>query len=389
MPVSATGSLSASATGSMRRPASVVAAVRGDGRGTHSRSEVSLTRAQAVWSPQISAEASTFSGSPLSATTGLTMVTAATATATSNMLAAAGLAVATDDESLRPEPASTPVISPASARALHLRVPRGTSLRPTSSVASSSSPNESPLSPTSFGSPQFPTEATRMLRQAIQDQSQQPQYHYTQRRSARSEEPSSALTSATSTTVESSDLPNAARMSTWSASSGRTLSEDHRTSKPLASAALSSLNASAALINRPSHSSTKPRYRQPSDLGLSMRSDLERRVRSFSASEANGSLRSAVRPHSSMGFHGSVARRHHSPHLLARGGSGSDKLIPHRLSAAGISLQDMNDNDNDADDTISLSSQATERLPPTPPNTATYSSVATTKRRAQTIAHPE
>ncbi|KAJ1816795.1 hypothetical protein LPJ75_001909 [Coemansia sp. RSA 2598] len=398
-PASATGSLSASATGSMRRPASVVTAVRGDGRGTHSRSEASISRAQAVWSPQISSDSAAFSSSPagsIAASVGAVSYAAVAAMGTPSSSSAAATAATTgtvpasistsntasttstpaaaaEDDLLRAGPMSTPVLSPASARALQLRVPRGLSLRSASSAASSLSPCESLLSPTPVGSPQFPAEATRMLRQVILDQPQ--------RRPARSEElpPIEAIP----------DLPSTARMSTWSASSGRTLADDPRTSKPLASAALSSLTASAAIINRPIRPKSRPRQRPPVDLGLSMsmRSDLERRVRSFSASEAKSELRSAVRPHSSNGFHGSVSRRYNSPYLRLRG----EKFNPHRLSLATLSLQDAdadNNNDHDDDDAASVSSQVTERLPPTPPSSSSYTSAPTTKRRAQTIAHP-
>ncbi|KAJ2234998.1 hypothetical protein IWW45_002949 [Coemansia sp. RSA 485] len=368
-PASATGSLSASATGSMRRPASVVTAVRGDNRGSHSRSEASISRAQAVWSPQISGDSAAFSGSPsgsIANAVGASMHVANTVSACSSN-ASVPAAVVVDDELLRAGPMSTPVLSPASARALQLRVPRGLSLRSASSAASSSSPCESLLSPTPVGSPQFPAEATRMLRQVIQDQPQQQQ-----QRPARSEElpPIEPIP----------DLPSTARMSTWSASSGRTLADDPRTTKQ-PSAALSSLTASAAIINRPLRP-IRPRQRAPVDLGLSMRSDLERRVRSFSASEAKAELRSAVRPHSSNGFHVSGTRRNHSPYLRLRG---EDKFNPHRLSLASLSLQD----NEDEDDKVSVSSQVTERLPPTPPNSSSYSSAPTTKRRAQTIAHPD
>ncbi|KAJ2719778.1 hypothetical protein GGI07_005003 [Coemansia sp. Benny D115] len=292
------------ARGSVRRPASVVA----HSHGTHSRSEVSLSRAQAVWSPQV-AETAAFAEAHTS-------------------------------------PMPAPALSPASVRALHLRMPRGLSMR---SSSAASSPSESLLSPTPAGSPQFPAEATRMLRQVIHEQPP----------------------------VSAPELPSsAARMSTWSASSGRTLADDPRLPKP-PSAALSSLAASAAVVNGRSR---RPAYQRAlPDLGLSMRSVLERRVRSFSASESNALLRQAARPHSSMGFHApiGVSDAH-------RAGGRRDK---HSVASLGLDALSLADPDADIDDdAASVSSQATERLPPTPPNSASYAAVA--KRRAQTIANP-
>ncbi|KAJ2413775.1 hypothetical protein GGI10_002832 [Coemansia sp. RSA 2530] len=234
---------------------------------------------------------------------------------------------------------------------------------------------------------------------------------------------------------------NPERMSTWSSSSARTLSEglsghrvscaeDSRSSKqPLPSAALSSLAASAAMINLPptvneaagkslggTASSNAAiarvsRTRPVADLGLSIRSDLERRVRSFSASEGNTSLSSGARPHSSMGFHNpasgtrpslwsvrpsSYRTRRHSPH------SASIRGFPqatHRLSVVSTDSNsncqtsrfasmhnDFADQQSDAASISSYSSQATEMLHPSPPVSAT---AIAGKRRAQTMdLHP-
>ncbi|KAJ2864758.1 hypothetical protein GGH94_002704 [Coemansia aciculifera] len=241
---------------------------------------------------------------------------------------------------------------------------------------------------------------------------------------------------------------NPERMSTWSSSSARTLSEglsgirvpsadDSRTTKqPLPSAALSSLAASAAMINPPLASNETagkglssiatsnvasvcfPRTRPVADLGLSIRSDLERRVRSFSASEGDPSLAGGARPHSSMGFHNptsgsrsplwsvrpsSYRTRRHSPHSASMRGFRPDS---HRLSVVSTDSNsncqtsrfasthhDLVDPQSDAVSVGSYSSQATEMLHPSPPVSASQlrdaaTSAATTitgKRRAQTM----
>ncbi|KAJ2460630.1 hypothetical protein GGI03_005234 [Coemansia sp. RSA 2337] len=245
---------------------------------------------------------------------------------------------------------------------------------------------------------------------------------------------------------------NPERMSTWSSSSARTLSEglsgirvpsadDSRTAKqPLPSAALSSLAASAAMINPPLASNESagkgvsstatsnvpiacfPRTRPVADLGLSIRSDLERRVRSFSASEGDPSLAGGTRPHSSMGFHNptsgsrsplwsvrpsSYRIRRHSPHSASMRGFRPDT---HRLSVVSTDSNsncqtsrfasthhDLVDPQSDAVSVGSYSSQATEMLHPSPPvsasqlrDAATAAATAITgKRRAQTMdLHP-
>ncbi|KAJ2732307.1 hypothetical protein IW152_003931 [Coemansia sp. BCRC 34962] len=242
---------------------------------------------------------------------------------------------------------------------------------------------------------------------------------------------------------------NPERMSTWSSSSARTLSEglsgnrvscadDSRPNKqhPLPSAALSSLAASAAMINLPPKSSEAarkyvggtatssaaiaclPRTRPVADLGLSIRSDLERRVRSFSASEGNTSPSSSARPHSSMGFHNpasgsrpslwsvrpsSYRTRRHSPHSASIRGF---PQVTHRLSVVStdsnsncqasrfVSIHnDFADQQSDAASVSSFSSQATEMLHPSPPASASELrgvstsalSAITGKRRAQTM----
>ncbi|KAJ2626309.1 hypothetical protein GGF44_005083 [Coemansia sp. RSA 1694] len=244
---------------------------------------------------------------------------------------------------------------------------------------------------------------------------------------------------------------NPERMSTWSSSSAHTLSEgvcglrvsstdDSRVAasakQALPSAALSTLTASAAIINPPLApnettskglagstlgnvvSARQPRARAVADLGLNIRSDLERRVRSFSASEGN-SQSGVTRPHSSMGFHNplsgsrpsllpvrpsSYRTRRHSPHSASIRGLKQDT---HRLSvvSTGSNCQggrfasaslDLVDPQSDAASVSSYSSQATEMLQPSPPVSASQPRTATTtpfadsvviagKRRAQTM----
>ncbi|KAJ1657625.1 hypothetical protein GGF38_004376, partial [Coemansia sp. RSA 25] len=204
----------------------------------------------------------------------------------------------------------------------------------------------------------------------------------------------------------------------------------------LPSAALSTLTASAAIINPPLApnettskglagstlgnvvSARQPRARAVADLGLNIRSDLERRVRSFSASEGN-SQSGVTRPHSSMGFHNplsgsrpsllpvrpsSYRTRRHSPHSASIRGLKQDT---HRLSvvSTGSNCQggrfasaslDLVDPQSDAASVSSYSSQATEMLQPSPPVSASQPRTATTtpfadsvviagKRRAQTM----
>ncbi|KAJ2451570.1 hypothetical protein GGF42_004231 [Coemansia sp. RSA 2424] len=241
-------------------------------------------------------------------------------------------------------------------------------------------------------------------------------------------------------------------MSTWSSSSAHTLSEgvcglrvsstdDSRVAASAKqappSAALSTLTASAAIINPPLApnetiskgltgstlgnvvSARQPRARAVADLGLNIRSDLERRVRSFSASEGNSSQSGVTRPHSSMGFHNplsgsrpsllpvrpsSYRTRRHSPHSASIRGLKQDT---HRLSvvSTGNNCQggrfapaslDLVDPQSDAASVSSYSSQATEMLHPSPPVSASQPRTATTtpfsdsvviagKRRAQTM----
>ncbi|KAJ2805595.1 hypothetical protein H4R20_002030 [Coemansia guatemalensis] len=169
---------------------------------------------------------------------------------------------------------------------------------------------------------------------------------------------------------------NPERMSTWSASSARTLADGmygsrvssaddpFRASKrPPSSVALNTLAASAAMFSRKtrggcvgSNSShrgstvhgTGARIagtRPAIDLGLSIRSDLVHRVRSYSESGRNHLLQSEGRPHSSMGFHETVAGtpiwsarpssihvRHNSPHSASLRHFRTEKFNPHRRS---------------------------------------------------------
>ncbi|KAJ2570579.1 hypothetical protein IW140_002251 [Coemansia sp. RSA 1813] len=270
---------------------------------------------------------------------------------------------------------------------------------------------------------------------------------------------------------------NTERLSTWSSSSAKTLSEGmygsrvssiedplSRTAKQqlLTAAALSKLSVPATVASsRPPRSSSlsvsssfgessanslssqytgnnrhRAHIRAKIDLGLSMRSDLERRVRSFSESEGNMPSSRDGRPHSSMGFHETVSgahvlrvrpdgihARHNSPHSASLRLLRSDKYSAHRLSVASIGSSHSSNRNvsisserlESSDSAIhggvsssgsgregeqsaasSYSSQATEPLPPTPPNSlarpssgsaATAISTVTalaSKRRAQT-----
>ncbi|KAJ2711033.1 hypothetical protein H4R19_003448, partial [Coemansia spiralis] len=170
---------------------------------------------------------------------------------------------------------------------------------------------------------------------------------------------------------------NPERMSTWSSSSARTLADglassrvssaddQFRASKrPLSSAALATLTASAAMISRQARahggSSGDGSRKIPTthsggvriaggrpvvDLGLSIRTDLEQRVRSYSESGRNPLLQHEDRPHSSMGFHdtavwgarpSSLHLRHHSPLSASLRQLRADKLNPNRRSAMSI-----------------------------------------------------
>ncbi|KAJ2508620.1 hypothetical protein H4217_008515, partial [Coemansia sp. RSA 1939] len=187
---------------------------------------------------------------------------------------------------------------------------------------------------------------------------------------------------------------NTERLSTWSSSSAKTLSDgiygsrvssiedpSSRTAKQqlLTAATLSNLSVptitTAVAATRPprisslsvsnssfSESSTHSlssrhtgRSRHPThirakmDLGLNMRSDLEQRVRSFSESEGNMLLSKETRPHSSMGFHETVSGAHvlrarpdgiharrNSPHSASLRLLRADKYSAHRLSVASI-----------------------------------------------------
>ncbi|KAJ2548976.1 hypothetical protein EV175_004621, partial [Coemansia sp. RSA 1933] len=236
---------------------------------------------------------------------------------------------------------------------------------------------------------------------------------------------------------------NTERLSTWSSSSAKTLSDGVygsrascvddpvlRTAKQqlLTAAALSKLSIpTAAGASRPprtnslsvnsssfSESNThtlSSRYassgrqrahvRAKVDLGLSMRSDLERRVRSFSESEGNMTASRDARPHSSMGFHETMSgahvmrvrpdgipSRHNSPHSASLRLLRSEKFNTHRLSVASIGsshssvrkVSVSSDRPGSSDSAMhgsgrertqsiasSYTSQATELLPSTPP----------------------
>ncbi|KAJ2007517.1 hypothetical protein H4R26_000723 [Coemansia thaxteri] len=249
-----------------------------------------------------------------------------------------------------------------------------------------------------------------------------------------------------------SSRTNPERMSTWSSSSARTLADgmcgmrvpsmdDSRAGAKhtLPSAALYSLSASAAIVNQPlthgdaasrglnssaasSVAARSVRGRPAADLGLSIRSDLERRVRSFSASEGGHSLPGGTRPHSSMGFHkpaagarssmwstqsGSFRARRLSPHSNSMRFFRSENSAPHphRLSVmstgsnsrsarlASVPL-DLEEHPSDAASIGSFSSQTTEMQLPSPPTSESQSQVVSPadapagKRRAQTMDQP-
>ncbi|KAJ2402370.1 hypothetical protein GGI23_000759 [Coemansia sp. RSA 2559] len=265
---------------------------------------------------------------------------------------------------------------------------------------------------------------------------------------------------------------NTERLSTWSSSSAKTLSDgvygsrisgiedpSSRTAKQqlLTAAALSKLSIPTTVSNhRPPRSSSlsvssssfgetsahslssqytgnsrhRAHIRAKVDLGLSMRSDLERRVRSFSESEGNMVPSRDARPHSSMGFHETVSgahvlrvrpdgipARHNSPHSASLRLLRSDKFSSHRLSVAsigssqssnrkvsissdrpgssdsamhgGVSNSSSSGRERERERTQSLassySSQATEPLPPTPPNSLDRPSSGTAATAVSTV----
>ncbi|KAJ1868100.1 hypothetical protein LPJ78_000400 [Coemansia sp. RSA 989] len=595
---------------SLRPPVSTKS-VYGDGKGSYSRSEVSLSKEQVVWSPQINANASetTFINSsdlsvphaslahveeeclrcaqlvgsdseytdvsgrlhdmyvgPISVPSDSVEQRSRRSSRMSISAVNSGLANATiskerphEDQSpgsnsqTSGDYAHRPIISPGSARIPQLRMPadHGTesptspkslphalSLRSASSLASSPSamsitqspPVGSPSIQTagnqlsivtasdsqpasrSAASPQFPLEATRMLRQVIMDQpdgNSDPQYpvHRSSSRSTHTDDRSSSIRAeyassdaysgvleqgkdvmdiggsssfrrsrtssmaasqlsgtegsegadflqsmgAASTVVDGrpgSDTPRGAnpwarsnpeRMSTWSSSSARTLADNaygsrissiddslRASKRPPSSAALNALTVSAAMINRHPRASNLGADRKGStihggarvasmrpavDLGLSIRTDLEHRVRSYSESGRNPLLREEERPHSSMGFSemvsgvpvwsarpDSIHARRHSPHSASLRHFRADKLNPHRLSmmsagsqsgrlgpmsAGSVSSDEMHS--DAASIGTSFSSQATDRLLLPTTSQASASGKLFSKRRAQTM----
>ncbi|KAJ2497733.1 hypothetical protein GGH96_004867 [Coemansia sp. RSA 1972] len=231
---------------------------------------------------------------------------------------------------------------------------------------------------------------------------------------------------------------NPERMSTWSSSSARTLADgmygsrissvddsSRGSKRPPSSAALNSLAVSAAMINRQSrssissdrksstiHTGSRVTSARPAiDLGLTIRSDLEHRVRSYSESGQNPLLHQDGRPHSSMGFHETVAgapiwsarpdsihARRHSPHSASLRHFRADKFNPHRLSMMSVGSQssrqgpmssDSAHSDGQQSDAASIStsysSQAADRLLPLVSSQSTATSTAIGKRRAQTM----
>ncbi|KAJ1830675.1 hypothetical protein LPJ63_004788 [Coemansia sp. RSA 2711] len=230
---------------------------------------------------------------------------------------------------------------------------------------------------------------------------------------------------------------NPERMSTWSSSSARTLADgmygsripslddSSRAPKRPPSSALNTLTASAAMINRSAHGSsssdrkgltihggTRVAGTRPAiDLGLSIRSDLEHRVRSYSESGQNLMLDRDGRPHSSMGFYETVAgapvwsarpdaihARRHSPHSASLRHFRADKLNLHRLSMMSVGSQSSRQGpmssgsahsdgmqSDAASVSTSYSSQATDRLLPPSASQSTATGTIAGKRRAQTM----
>ncbi|KAJ2544742.1 hypothetical protein GGF49_000950 [Coemansia sp. RSA 1853] len=231
---------------------------------------------------------------------------------------------------------------------------------------------------------------------------------------------------------------NPERMSTWSSSSARTLADgmygsripsaddsSRGSKRPPSSAALNSLTVSAAMISRQSRSSISSDRKSSTihtgsritsarpaiDLGLTIRSDLEHRVRSYSESGQNPLLHQDGRPHSSMGFHETVAgapiwsarpdsihARRHSPHSASLRHFRADKFNPHRLSMMSVGSQssrqgpmssDSAHSDGQQSDAASIStsysSQAADRLLPLVSSQSTATATAIGKRRAQTM----
>ncbi|KAJ2778105.1 hypothetical protein H4R18_004802 [Coemansia javaensis] len=234
---------------------------------------------------------------------------------------------------------------------------------------------------------------------------------------------------------------NPERMSTWSSSSARTLADGlgggsrvpsaddpfRQSKRPLSSAALATLTASAAMISRhprghgggdsigrkgapgPGAAARIVGPRAAPDLGLSIRTDLEQRVRSYSESGRNPLLPREGRPHSSMGFHETVAgapvwtvrsdvarARRHSPLSASLRQFHAEKLNPRRPSAMAVASQprcpgslscelrladDGPQSDATSDRTSCGSGAAAE-----PPGPAAPDAPAR-KRRAQTMDH--
>ncbi|KAJ2852517.1 hypothetical protein IWW36_000145 [Coemansia brasiliensis] len=232
---------------------------------------------------------------------------------------------------------------------------------------------------------------------------------------------------------------NPERMSTWSSSSARTLADNaygsrissiddslRASKRPPSSAALNALAVSSAMVNRHPRASNLGADRKGStihggaraassrpavDLGLSIRTDLEHRVRSYSESGRNPLLREDERPHSSMGFSETVAgvpiwsarpdsihARRHSPHSASLRHFRADKLNPHRLSMMSVgsqsgrlgpvSAESVNSDEMQSDAAsigTSFSSQAADRLLPPTTSQASASGKLFSKRRAQTM----
>ncbi|KAJ1799372.1 hypothetical protein LPJ59_001873 [Coemansia sp. RSA 2399] len=295
-------------------------------------------------------------------------------------------------------------------------LPRGLSLRSNSSLGSSPS-SSSFVSPTAIVSPSMPGNTNSLsvvtsndLRQSSL-KSLSPQY------------PSEATRMLKQVIREHSDISSMDGESL----SGHSSVHNHILDKP-ESAMLTpeDVDVGSKRLAGIGNSRHRAHIRAKVDLGLSMRSDLERRVRSFSESEGNMAPSRDARPHSSMGFHETVsgahilrvrpdgiAARHNSPHSASLRLLRSDKFSSHRLSVASIGssrssnrkVSISSDRPGSSDSAIhggvsnsscdgregtqslasSYSSQATEPLPPTPPNSLALPSSGTAATAVSTV----
>ncbi|KAJ2868775.1 hypothetical protein GGI22_000650 [Coemansia erecta] len=277
-------------------------------------------------------------------------------------------------------------------------------------------------------SPQYPSEATRMLKQVIREHSDI------------SSLDGESLSGHSSVHSHILDKPEPAMLTPEDVDAGSKRLTGIGNTMHHPRSRTSSLSVSSSSFGETSAHSLSSQYtgnsrhrahiRAKVDLGLSMRSDLERRVRSFSESEGNMVPSRDARPHSSMGFHETVSgahvlrvrpdgipARHNSPHSASLRLLRSDKFSSHRLSVAsigssqssnrkvsissdrpgssdsamhgGVSNSSSSGRERERERTQSLassySSQATEPLPPTPPNSLDRPSSGTAATAVSTV----